>query len=42
MDTTIWHILQLLGILFGIFGRGSYFSDSEVPLLVPPSSRAVR
>jgi len=42
MDTTIWHILQLLGILFGSFGRGSYFGDSEVPLLVPPSSRGVR
>jgi len=42
MDTTIWQILQLLGILFGSFGRGSYFGDREIPLLVPPSSRGVR
>mgnify|MGYP000719217739 CR=1 FL=1 len=31
-----------VGILFGSFGRGSYFGHSEVPLLVPPSSRVVR
>ncbi len=38
MDTTIWQILQLLEILFGSFGRGSYFGHREVP----PSSRVVR
>ena len=30
------------GILLGSFWRGSYFGDSEVPLLVPLTSRWVR